>query len=267
VEQYSHYDFLMPGVLLMTGGRFSFVFSNISTPTAVASSAVRLELVAWRAVEAQHQVSTLALVDSLDEQARLEQLLEDSKPAVPADARELHWLLVTPFRYPPLHHGSRFRAVTDPGVFYGSEEVRTACAELGYWRWRFLLDSPRLISIDPKPQTVFSAAVGVLAIDLRSAAFNSESQTWTNPHDYSGCQAMASVARSAGVGVIRYESVRDPQRGGCIAVLMPGAFAKRAPLQLQSWQLTVTRARVFWHRDSALNSEAYEFVAEDRSSG
>ena len=34
----------------------------------------------WRLVEAQHWVSTLPLVDTLEEQARLEQILEDTKP-------------------------------------------------------------------------------------------------------------------------------------------------------------------------------------------
>ena len=61
------------------------------------------------------------------------------KPPVPAGARTLHYLLFTPFRYPPPPGGSRFRGPNDPGVFYGADEVRTACAELGYWRWRHLL--------------------------------------------------------------------------------------------------------------------------------
>jgi hypothetical protein len=34
-------------------------------------------------VEAQHVVSTMALVDTLGEQALLEQVLDDSKPSVP----------------------------------------------------------------------------------------------------------------------------------------------------------------------------------------
>ena len=98
----------------------------------------------WRAVEAQHVVSTMALVDSIEEQHVLERLLEDTKPPIPAAAAHLHWLLFTPFRYPPPPGGSRFRGPNDPGVFYGADEIRTACAELGYWRWRHLLDSPAL---------------------------------------------------------------------------------------------------------------------------
>ena len=38
----------------------------------------------WRAVEAQHVASTMALVDSIDEQHVLERLLDEAKPPVPA---------------------------------------------------------------------------------------------------------------------------------------------------------------------------------------
>ena len=92
----------------------------------------------WRAVEAQHKVSTMRLVDnSLADQAILENILETSKPPVPEKARDKHWLIFTPFRYTPPRPGSRFRAPQDPGVFYGALEQRTACAEIGYWRGLF----------------------------------------------------------------------------------------------------------------------------------
>ena len=50
------------------------------TPAALSSETRRLSGVCWRVVEAQHVVSTMALVDTLAEQALLEQLLDDSKP-------------------------------------------------------------------------------------------------------------------------------------------------------------------------------------------
>jgi len=52
-------------------------------------------------VEAQHTASTMRLVDSLEEQASLELVLEESKPPLPPEARRLHYLLATPFRYRP----------------------------------------------------------------------------------------------------------------------------------------------------------------------
>lgn len=63
-------------------------------------------------VESQEQVATLQLVDTLEEQALLEELLESSKPPVPADAEPLHYLLKTPFRYPPLRWGRGLAVVT-----------------------------------------------------------------------------------------------------------------------------------------------------------
>ena len=230
------------------------------TPTEVASSAAALHARAWRAVEAQHRVSTLRLVDTLAEQLELEQLLESSKPAVPEAARGLHWLLATPFRYPPQRQGSRFRAADEPGVFYAADAQRTACAELGYWRWRFLTDSPQLASLDALAQTLFQATIKTLGIDLRQAPFDRDAAHWGDPLRYEACQGLAGVARRAGVGAIRYASVRDPLLGGCIAVLTPLAL-RDADLAEQSWRLSVTRRRVFWHRESALNADVFEFDA------
>lgn len=225
----------------------------------VASEREHVELTPWRAVEAQHFVSTLALVDSLEEQHELERLLDASKPPMPESLHGLHWLLFTPFRYPPPPGGSRFRSPAQPGVLYGADDIRTACAELGYWRWRFLADSPDLTAITARPQTVFRLSVSADAVDLRLEPFVRDRAAWTHPHDYAACHAFAETARAAELGAIRYESVRDPERGGCVAVLSPGAFARREPIDAQTWLLSVTRSKVYWHRHSALDASQYEF--------
>ena len=133
--------------------------STTWTPREVASNAAALRRPLWRAVEAQHVAATMALVDSIDEQHALERLLDDAKPPVPPEAAHLHGLLFTPFRYPPPPGGSRFRGPNDPGVLYGADAIRTACAELGYWRWRHLADSPALTVMPTKPQTVFRVTI------------------------------------------------------------------------------------------------------------
>ena len=83
-------------------------------------------------MESQHRVSTMKLVDTLDEQELLEILVDGTKPQVPPDCRHLHYLLFTPFRYgAPYPAGSRFRrAGLTPGVFYGSQDAPTAVALL-----------------------------------------------------------------------------------------------------------------------------------------
>ncbi len=236
--------------------------STTWTPAAVASEARRWRGRLWRAVEAQHRVATLRLVDTLAEQAQLEALLETSKPALPATAAPRHYLLLTPFRYPsPYPGGSRFRAAIHPGVFYGADERRTACAELGYWRWRFLTDSPALERLASLSHTLFQSEVSGQCVDLTAAPFNEQAAAWTAPRDYSACQQFGAVAREAGVELIRYQSVRDPQAGGCAAVLTPKAFTGELLLE-QTWRLSVTRQRIQWQRDSVLHPESFEFTAE-----
>src|SRR4029079_10132488 len=112
----------------------SFVSSTTWTTREVASNAGALRHALWRAVEAQHVVSTIALVDSLAAQHVLSRLVEAAKPSIPAAASHLHWLLFTPFRYPPPPGGSRFRGPNHPGVFYGADAIRRGGAEPGYWR-------------------------------------------------------------------------------------------------------------------------------------
>lgn len=230
-------------------------------PTVDASSVHHVALDIWRAVEAQHNVSTMVLVKTLDEQFLLEQILESSKPPLPDACMPLHWLLFTPFRYPPLPSGSRFRAPADPGVFYGADLARTACAELGYWRWRFLMDS-ELETLDPLQQTLFKTSVAGTTIDLRHSPYQEERSKWTNPGDYAPCQALAQKAREQHVAMIRYESVRDPECGACAAVLSPSAFARNEPIETQTWILTVTRERVIWQQDSIFQTNAFEFLAD-----
>ena len=233
--------------------------SSTWTTTAVASEARAISALAWRAVEAQHRVSTMALVDSLAEQEQLEALLESSKPPIPAMALGLHWLLFTPFRYPTSRHGSRFRRPYDPGVLYAAELQRTACAELGYWRWRFVTESPALVAIDTLPQTLFQVALKCSAVDLRAAPFATEAERSLDPlhHDY--CQAFGALTREAGVDAIVYQSVRDQGLGACVAVLTPTAFAKKEPLNPETWHLTVTLKHVVWQKSDVLSRTAFEF--------
>lgn len=237
--------------------------STTWTPRALASEAAEVELALWRAVEAQHVVATRALVDSLAEQALLEQILDAHKPPVPAACAGLDYLLFTPFRYPPLRAGSRFRDVQDPGVWYGAEALQTACAEVGYWRWRFVADSAGLKALDGVAHTLFRAVARGSGIDLRVPPFLRAAKRWRQADDYGPCQAIARSAREAGLAVLRYASVRDPDHGGCAAVLDCRAFAgTRGITTRQTWFLSVDDARVSWIRSGgrAGRREAFEFV-------
>lgn len=212
-------------------------------PAWFAGSIIGLGMAAWRGVEAQHVVSTMRLVDTLDEQAELERILERSKPALPPTAARRHYLLSTPFRYRPVH-GSRFRQAGTGGLWYGAATLRTACAEVAYWRWRFLMDSAALLGQALHTEhTFFEAKVLGRAIDLNSQPWSACLPAWTDPSDYSATQALADAARGQQVQWIRYESVRDPA-GLCAAVLDVEALSVQQPMPQQTWHCKTTRSAV-----------------------
>ncbi len=221
------------------------------TPDAVSSEARKRSETIWRIVESQHTASTMKLVDTLAEQDLLEEIIEESKPPVPHEARDLDYLLATPFRYVPFQPGSRFRSPSDPGVFYGAEAVRTAAAEVGYWRWIFLQETEGLDHLGPAPHTAFSVPISARAVDLRFSPFDRDTSDWTNPHEYRATQAFARIAREAGIEAIFYLSVRAPEPSWCAALLSAKAFASKRPdKETQTWHLLVTRDEAIWRRES-----------------
>ncbi|GAA0711274.1 RES family NAD+ phosphorylase [Dokdonella soli] len=232
------------------------------TPDILQKAARRIGAKPWRVVEAQHRASTMRLVDTLDEQRTLEDLIEASKPPLPVGAAHLHYLLATPFRYPaPPPSGSRFRGIGDPGVWYGAAAVHTALAEVAYWRLRFLADSPATPDLPPVPHTAFRASVGGSAIVLGDPPFTRQRHLWEDPASYEATQALARVARDAGIALIRYRSVRDPEHRACVAVLTPKAFRRTAPLEQHAWLIKVTRARVLAETDLGTQRIAFEPAA------
>lgn len=212
----------------------------------------------WRAVEAQHVVSTMRLVDNDPvRQQLLEEILEQSKPPRPAATAQLHYLLATPFRYPPSQHGSRFRRWPDAGVLYAARHQRTACAEMGYWRWRFLTASEGLTEIPAAAQMLFSLGAAGVTLDLTRAPLDAWRALWTQPGDYTHTQQLGRAAREAGTAIVRYESVRDPQHGACFAILTPSAIRPLQPTARETWYLTVTRDGVVWQREAGQFSFTY----------
>jgi hypothetical protein len=210
-------------------------------------------------VESQHIAATMKLVDNRDEQDLLESLLESSKPPQPDGTAGLDYLLATPFRYDPKRGGSRFRAVTDPGVFYGAESVRTAGAELGFWRWKFLQDAVDLERLEPVAHTAFRVEVATPMVDLQRPPFDADASTWQHPTDYGPTQQLARVARQANVGGILYRSVRDPQPSWCLALLTPAGFAKPKPhAERHTWYLAVSPQEVTLRKES----ESLRFSAQ-----
>ena len=207
-----------------------------------ASRARVTEPQVWRGVESQHASSTTLLVDGYDEHDALERLLEGSKPPLPAMQRRKHYLLTTPFRYLPAQ-ASHFRRAGRHGLWYGAKALKAACAEVAYWRMRFILDSVGLA--DKKiitRHTFFAAAVDGAGIDLMAPPWDRCRPAWIS-HDYAETHRLAEAAEVAAIEVIRYESVRAPG-AACLAVLTPDALAEPSgglDATRQPWVCTATR--------------------------
>jgi hypothetical protein len=206
----------------------------------------------WRGVEAQRRVATMRLVDTLEEQEQLERILDGSKPPLPRGAAALHYLIATPFRYRS-PHASRFRAAADPGLWYGAREKATACAEVAYWRWRFLVDSAGLRGGELITEhSFFQAQVRGVAIDLTRPPWSEAASAWTQRDDYADCQALGRAARERGVQWIRYASVRRPP-GRCAAVFDPHCLRLPQAERLETWVCKVTATQALMlHGDERL---------------
>ncbi|MQB43804.1 RES family NAD+ phosphorylase [Rhizobium sp. ICMP 5592] len=220
----------------------------IWTPAALSSEARLISGRYWRLVEAQHQVSTLKLIDTLEEQALLENLLEESKPALPPECASLDYLLATPFRYGAIYpYGSRFRrAGRTLGVFYASEQVETALAEMSFYRLLFFSDSPQTpLPANAAEYTAFAAVITTKqAVDLTLPPLERDREAWVDPVRYEACQSLADAARAGRVDAILYQSVRDPRGGKNIALLTARAFAAREPVERQTWRIRLSPAGV-----------------------
>lgn len=214
--------------------------STIWTPDALRSSAAKMAGKCWRVVEAQHLVSTIKITDTLAEQRVLEYLIEETKPPIPHDCAKLHFLLATPFRYSATNpNASRFRrSFALAGVFYAAEHAETAMAETAFHRTLFYAESP------DTPWPTNAGEYTAFACAFRS---NHVSDIATKPYlddmrlyhlsDYSGSQTFADAVRAAGLDVIKYSSVRDPEGRNNLALLSCKVFAKPEPVERTSWKL------------------------------
>lgn len=197
-----------------------------------------------RVVESQEQVATAALVDNLSEQAMLEELLELSKPPPRTGTEGLHYLLASPFRYPPLRHGSRFGSRLEPSLFYGAKSVATALAESAYYRlvfWNGMKRPPpggRLLTQHTAFRARFHTDRGLRLQEPPCAA---QQHILTDPGEYVATQAFGKRLRNLGTQAIEYTSARDPMKGLNVALFAPQTLTSRRPIRPEPW-LCETRA-------------------------
>jgi hypothetical protein len=195
-----------------------------------------------RIVESQEQVATTKIAGNLEEQDLLEAMLENSKPG--EMALDLHYLLSTPFRYPPLRYGSRFGSEIEPSLFYASLELETCLQECAYYRFIFWYD----MEIPPpgplKTQhTVFSVdVVSTSCVDLRNAEYDDFREQIRSTISYGFTQNLGADFRQSGVDMIIFESARGP--GNNVAIYAPTVFAG-SPCDQALWNSEVSNDLVF----------------------
>jgi hypothetical protein len=185
-----------------------------------------------RIVESQEQVATTRIVGNLAEQDLLEHMLEENKPG--SIDPGLHYLLSTPFRYPPLRHGSRFGSTLEPSLFYASLELRTCLQECAYYRFIFWYD---MASAPPNPittqHTVFRVELrSDRCVDLQANAYDGIRPQLQSAVSYETSQALGSHLRQEGGQLLVFASARGP--GSNAAAYTTAVFAS-APGGQELW--------------------------------
>ncbi|MBN8431792.1 RES family NAD+ phosphorylase [Microbulbifer salipaludis] len=208
----------------------------------IRQSATRLIGRLYRIIESQEEVATRSLVDSLQKQEVLENLLEQSKPARLPGSEDLHYLLATPFRYPPLPWGSRFGGTAESGIFYGSKTIGTVLAEAAYYRLLFISDmeQPPAAPVTSFHQVFSAKYCADPGIRLQQTEWQEHWPQVTHPTEYRYCQQLGALMRESGIQGLETPSARAlsarlaelPINGGegiNVALFEPLALLRRPP--------------------------------------
>jgi hypothetical protein len=191
----------------------------------------------YRIVESQEQIATHHLVDDLEEQAVLENLLENTKPPPPKNSTHFHYLLYTPFRYPPLEYGSRFGSRHEPSLFYGSRSLQTALAECAFYRlyfWQGMLEPPPSKQITTQ-HTAFTATIKTTeGLQLHAPPFDAYQAVLTHRSSYQATQQLGSAMRENQIAAFEYESARDSEGGINVGLFNLDALRNKKPSSFSS---------------------------------
>ena len=175
----------------------------------------------------------------------------------------LHPLLYTPFRYPPLRYGSRFSRKHEPSLWYGSQKLKTAMADLAFYRFNFLRASEAAFGVVVTQFTAFSVQINTgQAVRLIDNPFLKFKDIISSPVDYSAAQELGTAMRAEGINGFNYYAARDPKSGINVGVFAPSAFAKKRPENgsLQSWQCVTDHRVVEFLRTNAMETESETFT-------
>jgi hypothetical protein len=212
------------------------------------------------------------LVDSDAEHRVLETLLENTKPEIQRNtlpqpnrqASALHYLLFTPFRYPPLRHGSRFGSALVQGIWYGSEHIRTALCEVAYYRLVFLEGTQAdLGAIEVELSSFRVKVASVRAIDLCAPPYSGYAAEIASKVSYDTTQQLGTMLREHHIEIVRYPSARDALFGTNLALFSPLAFREKKPHDFLNWRCFCTKTKVEFTERTFFERRRFEFPRED----
>ncbi|GAC1549986.1 MAG: RES family NAD+ phosphorylase [Polyangiales bacterium] len=242
---------------------------NIWTACAASSDPStwikRLTVEPFRVVESQSITSTRKLVDSDDEQQLLEEMIDAAKPPRPVGGAfaGLHYLLYTSFRHPPLRNGSRFGTRAERGIWYGALSLRTAFAEVAYYRLVFLEGTRAPLGAITVELSSFRAHVGTRrGVDLTRPPFDAHLARISSKTRYEPAQRLGAELRGQGIDAFVYRSARDVLGGNNVGLFEP-VFTRKVPHGVESWVCTVDRSKVEVRRKDFFRRMALVFPRAD----
>lgn len=222
------------------------------------------DLEPWRMVEAQHISSSRDLVESREEHDLLEELLENSKQKI---ADNKHYLIFTPFRYPPLKYGSRFGNTYEQSLWYGSINLETALAEVAFYRLKFFADTSAELDYIEIPMTAFKAYVKAeKGVDLTSVHFEKYQDKISNKTSYEYSQRLGTEMREANIEVFIFTSARDKMLGKNVAAFTPDVFKMKENqyiTDMQNWRCIANKNIIEFTRDEINCRKQHEFSLEE----
>ena len=217
----------------------------------------------WRIIENQEQAATRRITRSASAQSRLEQLLDQNKPKYLQGSEHLHWLLKTPFRYPPLAHGSRFGSPFEPGILYAARELHTAMTESAVYLWLF-----RAALQDPGPLDRISDGRTAIHFPVRHDQFSDLTKAReyrhqiSDPASYRFSQGLGTQLRETDAAAIWFYSARA-RKGISCAVLNPEAIPTGIAPETHHWQLQLDATHCWWGQPGRESFEVrYQDVAD-----
>lgn len=223
-----------------------------------------LKLEPWRMVESQHISSSRDLVESREEHDLLEELLENSKQGI---ANNKHYLIYTPFRYPPLKYGSRFGNTYEQSLWYGSINLLTVLAEVAFYRLKFFADTSADLEYIEIPMTAFKAYIQTEnGIDLTTPHFKKYQDKISNKTSYADSQKLGADMRDANIEAFIFNSARDKTFGKNVAAFTPDAFKMKDNqyiTDMQNWRCIANQNIIEFSRDEILCRKHHEFFKEE----